>query len=236
VTFVPVRSTRLVRDGTPQVDLDLAFITMRGRFHDPHLQAEASLPSHFWAIHRFDGSHSEPVAKSTTSDGAEGGCSFTREQIEKLGPGQYAFVLYPAPKKAREEYLRAHEAWLDLASREHPTWVTSTFPRRGQLDSRVLLRIPAWTTISKAATGGFRDVPLMGQGAADMKRTGCVSWEDLRLGLTSSQWDIVIDHNWVRAQIGFEMTNWALATAASLPSGLLVEIAFLPLGLHPTLE
>ena len=166
-----------------------------------------------------------PVVKSSTSDGAEGGCSFTREQIEKLGPGEYAFVLYPAPKAAREEYLQSHEAWLDLTSREHATWVTSMFPRPVELDSRVLMRIPAWTTVGKANSGGFRDVPLVGRGASTMEKTGCVSWEDLRKGLTSPRWDILIDHDWIRALVQFRLTNWAkLQDHAALPAGVIVEL------------
>lgn len=214
----------------PTVTLNTALYVMRATFFNPITKQDEPLPPHVWFLVQepTGGGVGQAVSRSTPSD-ADGICAL----MDLVTPtaGDFYFVFAPLPPAIRANYFKDSEAWIDLqttppnvSSAAKPDWgVAATLPPTPTtaFERRQLLRIPLWSSKSKAPFGGFKSVPT---GASTFARTGTIASSEVApFGTPQAPWDIPLDFGWVKAHIKFFFFDWQQNKEQVLPPGLVVE-------------
>jgi hypothetical protein len=200
---------------TPTLTLGTALYVLRATVFDPVANQDASLPSHAWLLlFRAPGAQVTAIARSTPSD-SNGCCGLMNQQ--SLADGEYSFAFVPLPDAIRSGYMADREAWIDLEQHDWAARPSSA----AAIERRRLLRIPAWSTIRKARSGGFKVSP---PGAGQFNRTGTLRAAEMTpFGTPQLPWEIALDFNWVKAHVKFFFFDWQLNQQQVLPPGLVVE-------------
>ncbi|HET9956619.1 MAG TPA: hypothetical protein VFQ61_19110 [Polyangiaceae bacterium] len=210
--FLPEEFERIA--GTPTITLGTALYVIRATVFDPVRKLDVAVPAHSWVLLAGAGSNARPFARSNASD-SDGRAALMAQQ--SLPDGEYSLALVPFPSIIREGYLRDREAWIDL---DRGDWALPP-SAVANLERRRLVRIPAWSTMRKAASGGFKIVP---PGSSQFATLGILKAAEIQpFGSPQEPWAMPLDFNWVKAQVRFFFSNWQLNQTEVVPPGLLVE-------------
>lgn len=205
-------------NNVPTITLGIALYFVRATLFDPSSKADITLPAHSWVLlHQPSarGAALRAIARGTASD-ANGRCVIMRPN--PVEPGRYALGFTPLPPAIRKGYIANGEAWIDLATKDWADPPNSA----ARIERRNLLRVPAWSTIRKArAGGGFLAGP---PGAANFMQSGWIESSEIAAANASpAQWDMPLDHGWVKAKVKFFFYNWKANRQEVLPPGVVVE-------------
>lgn len=206
-----------------------ALYHVRATIFDPIKNADFPLPPHVWLLVR-DSAGSDPpraISRSTPSNqpapstgpptlAASGVCALGTLGVP-LPPGDYSLLFLPLDPAIRAGYVKDKEAWIDLDKND---WGPAPTPSSA-LERRRLLRVPAWSTVRKAITGGFKVTPT---GATQFGQRGVIADSEIKpFGTPGAPWDMPLDFNWVKARVKFFFLNWQANKEELLPPGLIVE-------------
>jgi hypothetical protein len=246
--FFPENVEKVV--GAATATMGTALFHIRATIFDPISKAEIPVPAHFFELVHTPpgGGTSSAVARSTVSNAVAGPppsasvpppSTSTPPPLptgvcalgdpKSFPPGSYSLLLLPADNTIRAAYLRDQEAWIDLDQQvfaaapptsSPPGKLTPAVSAATPIDRRKLLRIPIWSSVRKASTGGFKVSPP----SASFASSGVLSEAEMvPFGTPDKPWEIVLDFKWVRAKVKYLFFDWQQDKEQTLPPGLVVE-------------
>lgn len=196
-----------------------ALFVLAGKFFDPIAGKDAPLPPHRFAI-----AHDGTVFAEGTNADADGISTIFEPDLTGVAPdATWELFLIPIfdGLPDSDSYALRGEAWIDLETR---AWVTTEAVEQDAslmlVTPRKLLRIPLWSSVRKAATGGFAQSP---PAAADFASTGLLKTSELQPhGSRSSPWTVQIDHQWLRSYVQLHCYDPVAKADRCVPQGLLL--------------
>lgn len=216
ITFYPVAAMR-VKDGH-KVDLNADLYYVRATIFHPLLEADVSLPPHFWVFYRVGATN-----EFWTSDksNAKGVCLIKGDPRALEKDAEYGLAFFPTPDDVRARYASDGAMWLSFS----PTgveWANPPPSLDGKLEYRNVVRLSQWTTMFKAKVGGgFAVVP---PGASKFQERGTLKGSEVRpFGWPDVPWRIVLDEGWIRARVAHVFINRRTTKTELVPAGLMVQ-------------
>lgn len=218
--------------GPIKLPVKSALLAIHGTYVDPRKPGQVQhLPPHRWQLYNV--ADWDLVMSGTKS---RNGISVvfdhvdtTKSKLNAPDPRWFLLLLPIVPKRTIAELMSANEVWLDL---DRKAWVLVDHAE--DMEKRRLIRFPIWSSLRKAASGGFKVSPA----GTSFSTTGILTTAELRnmRGTIGKPWEIQIDFGWLGTFLRFSYYDTSTLSVKAVPPGLLVEALGIKTGLNGTLK
>ena len=218
--------------GPIRLPVKSALLAIHGTYVDPRKPGQVQhLPPHRWQLYNV--ADWELVISGAKS---RNGISVIFDHIDtkksKLNapdPRWFLLLLPLVPTRTIDELMSANEVWLDL---DRKAWVLVDHAE--DMEKRRLIRFPIWSSLRKAASGGFKVSPA----GTSFSTTGILTTAELRnmRGTIGKPWEIQIDFGWLGTFLRFSYYDTSTLAVKAVPPGLLVEALGIKTGVNGTLK
>ncbi len=194
------------------LDPQRTLFVMKGQFFDPLVGTDVPLPRHRWAL-----VYTDTVLLEGDASDADG-VSTILEPDGQLPDGEFELRLVPI---FEGQVGSDADVWIDVEARR---WVTTDQIGDGShrcIAAQKLLRVPQWSTRTKAERGGGFVAGLPNSGS--FTTTGLIPSNELKPnGSRAAPWVMQIDHGWFRSHV--QLTYYDPITRAdrNIPQGILL--------------